>query len=104
MDPINPPRELTPVVRIPRRLELLDADDLRMAAVSTLGVAPLCVRIVTYSDHALIGITGRHDHTTCARCQRWSKGVQTPEFSDAQRRIEQALDERARCRLEGAGQ
>ena len=105
MDPINPPGELTPVVRIQRPCEVIDADELRMAAVSTLGVAPLCVRIVTHSDHALIGIAARHDHTKCPRCQRWWTGeVQTPEFSNAQQRIEQTLVERARRRLQGAGQ
>jgi hypothetical protein len=105
MDPINPPRELTPVVRIQRQRELIDTDELRMAAVSTLGVAPLCVRIVTHSDHARIAVPAHHDHATCPRCDRWWKGeVHTADFSNAQQRIEQALAERARRRLQAAGQ
>lgn len=105
MDPINPPRELTPVVRIRRQRELIDTDELRMAAVSTWGVAPLCVRIVTHSDHALVAIPAHHDHAMCPRCARWWKGEgKAPEFSNAQQRVEQALAERARRRLGAAGQ
>jgi hypothetical protein len=84
---------------------MIDPDEVRMAAASSLGVAPLCVRIVTHSDHALISIAARHDHAPCPRCQRWWKAeVQAPDFSNAQQRVEQALAVRAQRRLQDAQQ